>query len=77
LDENIYRLTPERRHELGVKELPGNLKEAVEALRSDSEFLKPIFPNEAIGRIIENACKEYTEVSIRPHPYEFYLYFDI
>ncbi|MEM3074188.1 MAG: type I glutamate--ammonia ligase, partial [Nitrososphaerales archaeon] len=77
LDENIYKLTPERRRELGVRELPGNLKEAVEALKSDSGFLKPIFPEEAIERIIEIELKEYFEVSMRPHPHEFYLYFDI
>jgi len=77
LDENIYKLTPERRRELGIKELPGSLKEAVEALKSDQEFLKPIFPSEAIERLIEIELKEYHEVSMRPHPHEFYLYFDI
>ena len=77
LDENIYKLTPERRRELGVRELPGSLKEAIDALKSDHEFLKPIFPSEAIERIIDIELKEYFEVSMRPHPHEFYLYFDI
>jgi glutamine synthetase len=77
VDENIYKLTPERRRELGIKELPGSLKEAVEALKSDQEFLKPIFPSEAIDLLLDIELKEYLEVSMRPHPYEFYLYFDI
>lgn len=77
LDENIYKLTPERRRELGIKELPGSLKEAVEALKSDSDFLKPIFTEEAIERLIEIELTEYFEVFRRPHPHEFYLYFDI
>ena len=77
VDEDIYKLTPERRRQLGINELPGSLKEAVECLESDYEYLKPIFSQDAIDKIIENAMKEYTEVSIRPHPYEFYLYFDI
>ena len=77
VEEDIYKLTPERRRELGIKELPGSLKEAVECLESDHEFLKPIFTQDAIVKIVENAMKEYTEVNIRPHPYEFYLYFDI
>ncbi|MFQ5762808.1 MAG: type I glutamate--ammonia ligase, partial [Candidatus Bathyarchaeia archaeon] len=77
LDENIYQLTPERRRQLGVKELPGGLREAVECLESDSDFLKPIFTNEVIESIMQNARKEDTQVSLRPHPYEFYLYFDI
>ena len=76
IDENIYLLTPERRRQLGIKELPGSLKEAVECLKSDQEYLKPIFTQDLIDKIIELETKEYTEVSIRPHPYEFYLYFD-
>ncbi len=76
-DENIYLLTPERRRELGIKELPGSLKEAIEELQSDQEYLKPIFSQDVIEKIVENGMKEYTEISIRPHPYEFQLYFDI
>lgn len=77
IDENIYHLTIERRKQLGIKELPGSLKEAVECLKSDSEFLKPVFSSELLDSIIENALNEYLQVSARPHPYEFYLYFDI
>ena len=77
VDEDIYKLTPERRRQLGIKELPGSLKEAIEELESDREFLKPIFSNEVIDTIIENGMKDYMQVNLRPHPYEFYLYFDI
>ncbi len=77
IDEDIYKLTPERRRQLGVGELPGSLKEAVDALDSDSKFLEPIVSNDAIEKIVENARKEYLEIAIRPHPHEFHLYFDI
>lgn len=77
VNENIYELTPERRKQLGIGELPGSLKEAIDALKSDSEFLKPIFTQDLIERLIENGMKEHIELSARPHPYEFYLYFDI
>lgn len=77
VDEDIYKLTPEKRRALGIKELPGSLKEAIECLQSDQEFLKPIFSSEIIEAIVENGMKEYSEVTRRPHPYEFYLYFDI
>lgn len=77
VDEDIYRLTPERKRQLDIGELPGNLKEAVECLESDHEYLKPIFSQDLIDKIIENAKKEYMEVAARPHPYEFYLYFDV
>ena len=76
VDENIYKLTAERRRQLGIRELPGSLKEAAECLQSDSEYLKPIFPSELLEKIIEMEISEHTEVSMRPHPYEFYLYFD-
>jgi glutamine synthetase len=77
VDEDIYKLTPERRRQIGVGELPGTLKEAVECLESDNEYLRPIFSKETIEKIIENGIREYKEVALRPHPYEFYLYYDI
>ncbi|MEM0217493.1 MAG: type I glutamate--ammonia ligase [Candidatus Nezhaarchaeales archaeon] len=77
VDENIYQLTPERRRALGIRELPGSLKEAVEELQSDRDFLKPIFTDETIDKYIEIIMKGYVEVAIRPHPYEFFLYFDV
>ena len=77
VDENIYKLTPERRKALGVKELPKSLNEALDALEADREFLSPIFPHDVVDAIIENGRSEYAEVTRRPHPYEYYLYFDI
>ena len=77
VDENIYKLTPKRRRELGIGELPGSLKEAMDALSSDNEYLKPIFTNDIIEKMIEMGNNSYDEVAIRPHPHEFQLYFDI
>ena len=50
VDENIYHLTPERRKQLGIKELPGTLKEAIECLKSDNDFLKPVFLKRAFRK---------------------------
>ncbi|MDW8044186.1 MAG: type I glutamate--ammonia ligase [Nitrososphaerota archaeon] len=77
IDEDIYKLTPERRKQLGIKELPGSLREAIECLECDHEFLRPIFSKDAIETYIELKKKEAMEVDMRPHPHEFYLYFDI
>lgn len=41
------------------------------------EFLKPIFNDQVIDRIIDHGVKEHTEVTLRPHPHEFALYADI
>ena len=49
MDQDIYKLTPEKRREISVKELPGSLAEAVESVKSDSEFLSPIFPATSSG----------------------------
>ena len=77
VNEDIYELTPKKRKELGVKELPGSLLEAIECLKSDSAFLKGVFSDDLIEMMFELEMANYRAVSARPHPYEFYLYFDI
>ena len=77
VDEDIYKLTAERRRELKVGELPGSLKEAVESLRSDDSFLDGIFPKDLVEMMAELEMESYRAVAARPHPYEFYMYFDL
>jgi glutamine synthetase len=77
IDEDIFKMTPIRRRQLGIKQLPTSLLEASEALDSDREFLKPLFDDSVIEKLIEHATNEYREVTLRPHPYEFSLYADV
>ena len=77
VDEDIYKLTPEKRRDLKVGELPGSLKEAVESLQADSAFLEGIFPKDLVEVIMTLEMEAYRSVAARPHPYEFYLYFDL
>jgi glutamine synthetase len=77
VNEDIYKLTPERRRQLGIRELPGSLREAVEELLSDREFLSPVIPADLIETMTELQMKQFIDVSTKPHPYEFYLYFDV
>ncbi|MGC9099609.1 MAG: hypothetical protein ACP5HW_03650 [Candidatus Micrarchaeia archaeon] len=77
VDENIYKLSLERRKELGVEELPRNLFEATESLRSDNEYLKPLFESELIEWFIKSESSDHIAVEGRPTPHEFYLYFDL
>lgn len=74
---NVYSMSEEEKMGKGVRELPGSLKEAVESLLSDNEYLKPIFDKELIDVMAELELKDYSKVESMPHPYEFYLYFDI
>ncbi|MDG6958004.1 MAG: type I glutamate--ammonia ligase [Nitrososphaerota archaeon] len=77
VDQDIYKLTPAKRREMGVGELPGSLKEAVESLYSDSSFLDGIFPRDLVEVMMELEMEAYRSVAARPHPYEFNLYFDL
>ena len=77
IDQDIFKMTPTRRRELGIKQLPSSLREAYEQLDSDRSFLKPIFSDDVIDRIIENEIKEHNEVAVRPHPHEFSMYADV
>jgi glutamine synthetase len=77
IDEDIYKMTPQRRKEMGIKQLPASLKEAVDHLESDNNYLKPVFSDDTIQTIIEMERKENMDVAMRPHPHEFHLYFDI
>jgi len=78
LDKNIYSLPPEELAE--IPSAPGSLEEAMEALKADQEFLLKgdVFTQDAIDMWIEYKTEnEINDVKLRPHPHEFYLYFDI
>ena len=65
------------RRKRGIGILPANLGVALDELESDRSFLNPIFSDPVINKIIELERKDQREISIRPHPHEFYLYFDV
>ncbi len=78
LDKDIYDLPPEEAAE--VPKTPASLAEALDALERDHEFLLrgDVFTEDVISTWI--AYKRENEVDamrLRPHPYEFCLYYDI
>ena len=75
--EDIFKMTKTERKERGIVNVPANLGEALDALESDRKFLNTIFTNDVIDKIIELERRDQREISIRPHPHEFYLYFDV
>ena len=78
LDKNIYDLPPEELAE--IDSTPGSLDEALMALDEDHEFLLKgdVFTPDVIERWIEYKSEnEADAVRLRPHPHEFYLYYDI
>ena len=78
LDKDIYNLPPEELAE--IPSAPGSLDEALEALKADQEFLLKgdVFTQDAIDMWIEYKTEnEINDIKLRPHPHEFYLYYDI
>jgi len=58
--------------------LPGSLARALEALSKDSDFLREddIFTAELIDTWVKIKQNEVEQVKVRPHPWEFRLYYD-
>jgi glutamine synthetase len=77
LDKDIYALTPEELS--GVPSVPGSLEGALIALEKDHDFLLKgdVFTEDVIEMWLEyKRSKEVDAIRLRPHPYEFALYFD-
>ncbi len=78
LDKDIYGLSPEELAE--VPSAPGSLDEALAALAADHDFLLKgdVFTPDVIDTWIEYKTEnEVNDIKLRPHPHEFFLYFDI
>ena len=78
LDKDIYDLGPEELAK--VPSMPGSLEDALDALERDHAFLLKgdVFTEELLSTYIEyKRTKEVDAVRLRPHPYEFALYYDI
>ncbi len=78
LDKDIYDLSPEELAE--VPKTPGSLDEALDALQRNHDFLLrgDVFTADVIETWIRyKREKEVDPMRLRPHPYEFCLYYDI
>ncbi len=78
LDKDIYDLPPEELAK--VSHTPGSLREALNALEADHAFLLKgdVFTSDVIETWINYKMKnEVQAIDLRPHPWEFALYYDI
>ncbi|KJV08168.1 hypothetical protein VZ95_19520, partial [Elstera litoralis] len=71
----LYDLPPEE-----LKEVPtvcGSLREALESLAKDSDFLKrgDVFTDDQIASYIELKMEEVMRFETTPHPVEFEMYY--
>lgn len=76
-DDNIFEWSAAKKAKLAS--IPGNLKEALEALKADHDYLLAggVFNEDMIQSHIEMKMKEYDKVNSRPHPYEMNLYYNL
>ena len=78
IDKDLYDLPPEELAD--VPQVPGSLEEALDALEADNDFLRAggVFTDDLIETwIAYKRTHEVDALRLRPHPYEFTLYYDI
>ena len=75
MDKDLYDLPPEEA--ANIPQVCGSLKEALEALDADRDFLKAggVFDDDQIDAYIELKEEEHHRVNMHPHPVEFDLYY--
>ncbi len=75
MDKNLYDLPPEELQD--VPTVCGSLREALDALDADREFLKKgdVFTDDAIDGYMELKWEEVYNFEHTPHPVEFQMYY--
>jgi glutamine synthetase len=78
MERDIYHMSEkELKH---IPQAPDNLEQAIHKLRKDSEFLKQggVFTDDLIETWINYKIEnEVKPMALRPHPYEFHLYYEV
>ena len=77
MDKNLYELPPEELAK--VPQICGSLPEALDHLEADHEFLLKgdVFTKDFLEMWVSHKRKEADALRLRPHPYEFFLYYDV
>ena len=77
MDKNMYELPPEELAK--VPQVPGSLGEALDLLEKDHDFLLKgdVFTLDFLDMWVAAKRKEHDALRLRPHPYEFFLYYDV
>jgi glutamine synthetase len=79
LDRDIYEMTRDEMKHMGIRTTPGSLEEAISALEQDHKFLLGggVFTEDLIQAWVSyKRDKELDPIRLRPHPHEFFLYYD-
>jgi len=77
MDKNMYELPPEDLKK--IPQVPSSLGEALDLLEKDHAFLLKgdVFTADFLEMWVAAKRKEVDALRLRPHPYEFHLYYDV
>ena len=78
IDKDLYELPPDEH--AAIPQVPGSLSEVLDNLEKDNEYLQAggVFPADLIETWIDyKRTNEVLPLQLRPHPYEFAMYYDI
>ena len=78
VNENIYKMSDSKRKGLGIKSLPHSLSGSLQALKSDSNYLRPCFPPELLETYFTIKQDEINEAgNHNSKALQFRLYYDV
>jgi glutamine synthetase len=78
VDKDLYELPPEEH--ASIPQVPGSLAAVLDALEADHAYLSEggVFTEDLVETWIDfKRTQEILPISLRPHPHEFELYYDI
>jgi glutamine synthetase len=78
IDKDLYELPPEEAK--NIPQVPGSLEEALDALEANHQFLLEggVFTEELVQTWIDYKREnEIAPMALRPHPFEFELYYGV
>jgi glutamine synthetase len=76
VEENVYKLSPEKKREYKIGSLPVSLKGALDSLQSDQKFLEEVFTKDFLEKYAELKYKEYVAFAQTPTAWEVSMYAD-
>ena len=76
VDQNLYEMSAAELS--AIRQVPGSLEEALGALERDNEFLMRggVFTDDLLETWLDYKKGDVDDLRLRPHPYEFFKYFD-
>jgi glutamine synthetase len=77
VDENLYELPADRQAE--IAQVPTSLDRVLDEIEADHEFLLAgdVFTPDLLEAYIAEKREEVDEIRLRPHPWEFAIYYDM